>query len=248
MPKGSSGIKRVGGRKEAGASGMLARTIQEANALAVQLGIAKQADFTGIDVSAANEMITEIHATREMFPQLKELEYVGSFGNLEQLSGRSLPDNALGVFSEWSSGQKISIGINEKYASPQKISELRRGLRWEVQELWHPVGCDTVKAQIDHEIGHWIDRDVQAFRDRQIVREYRKHLHGVITTRTLPSGEKVQGSWSMIAGLSRYADNPRIQEFIAEAWSEYRNNPNPRPIAKAVGDRMVELYRKGHKK
>ena len=47
-------------------------------------------------------------------------------------------------------------------------------------------------------------------------------------------------------GLSEYAwnnsNNELIGEFIAEACSEYCNNPYPRPIANTVGDRIMELY------
>ena len=42
--------------------------------------------------------------------------------------------------------------------------------------------------------------------------------------------------------LSEYA-NANLFEFIAEAWSEYRNNPSPRPLANEVGDRIVEIAR-----
>ncbi|WP_300609138.1 hypothetical protein [Methanohalophilus sp.] len=42
-------------------------------------------------------------------------------------------------------------------------------------------------------------------------------------------------------GVSRYAIvNDR--EFIAELWSEYMNNPSPRPIAKEFGDWMKEQF------
>ena len=48
-------------------------------------------------------------------------------------------------------------------------------------------------------------------------------------------------------GLSRYAwknsNKEPIGEFIAEAWSEYCNNPSPRPIAKEIGDRILEVYK-----
>ena len=53
-------------------------------------------------------------------------------------------------------------------------------------------------------------------------------------------------------GLSEYAWNNTnkepIGEFIAEAWSEYCNNPKPRKIAKTVGDRIMELYKQWKKK
>ena len=44
-------------------------------------------------------------------------------------------------------------------------------------------------------------------------------------------------------GLSEYG-NTNIHEMIAEAFCEYRLSDSPRPIAKSVGDRMMELYKK----
>ncbi len=48
--------------------------------------------------------------------------------------------------------------------------------------------------------------------------------------------------------LSRYAwknKNRRpIREFIAEAWSEYKSNPNCRPLAKEVGDLIMLKLKK----
>ena len=40
--------------------------------------------------------------------------------------------------------------------------------------------------------------------------------------------------------LSTYAST-NIREFIAECWSEYRNNPNCREIAKKIGIRIEEI-------
>lgn len=48
--------------------------------------------------------------------------------------------------------------------------------------------------------------------------------------------------------LSEYAwnnDNPnRYVEFIAEAWSEYCNNPRPRTIAQKIGEIVEREYSK----
>ena len=55
-----------------------AKTIAEANTIAVQYGLAQNADFGKLDVSVANEMIKELQSRREMFPDLPELDFVGS--------------------------------------------------------------------------------------------------------------------------------------------------------------------------
>lgn len=41
--------------------------------------------------------------------------------------------------------------------------------------------------------------------------------------------------------LSTYSAT-NVKEFIAEAYSEYRNNPNPRDYSTKVYNRLKELY------
>ena len=46
--------------------------------------------------------------------------------------------------------------------------------------------------------------------------------------------------------LSQYAAT-NSSEFFAEAYSEYLNNPNPRPIAKKIGELLdEEIKRRGY--
>jgi starvation-inducible outer membrane lipoprotein len=42
--------------------------------------------------------------------------------------------------------------------------------------------------------------------------------------------------------LSKYGAK-NSSEFVAEAWSEFRNNPEPRPIAKKIGEKILSLYK-----
>ena len=228
MPKQSSGIKRGSGQSRT------KKAIAALNQRAVELGIAKRADFTGLDVAVAEEMITQIQATREMFPQLMELDFVGSFTELERTFGVDLkaPEGAIGVFHhKW--GPPAGLALNEKRFSPKGIATLLDDLKLSIEKKDHPEGCGTIKAIIDHEIGHWMDHSLLAFRDRRIGKIF-KPLYDD------------PDAMPMASALSSYARTSRL-EFIAEAWSEYRNNPHPRPVAKAVGDRMIELYRKVHK-
>ncbi|MDD6485878.1 MAG: minor capsid protein [Spirochaetales bacterium] len=93
-----------------------------------------------------------------------------------------------------------------------------------------PEGTASVKGTIDHEIAHQLDKMLDIRKDKVIMK-----LHKDLTNREITDG------------LSEYAwhnNNPEpIGEFIAEAWSEYCNNPNPRPIAETVGKRIEEMYK-----
>jgi hypothetical protein len=57
---------------------------------------------------------------------------------------------------------------------------------------------------------------------------------------------EVLKEWALLHGrvedeVSKYAAT-KIQEFIAEAWAEYRNNPTPRPAATKIGEIIVSRY------
>lgn len=111
---------------------------------------------------------------------------------------------------------------------------------------FHPVGCNTKKSVLDHEFGHSIyfalelDKPFANGEDEPlgklrnfIVSEYRKERDYIRKN------------------LSGYAAT-NLSEFFAEAFAEYENNPNPRNIAKTVGEYlqqyMTELKDGTHQK
>ncbi|MEE3314931.1 MAG: minor capsid protein [Treponema sp.] len=104
-----------------------------------------------------------------------------------------------------------------------------------VEIKWSPVGTESLKASLDHEIGHQLDSMLDIRKDSVILKLWKSLSNEQITD-----------------GLSEYAWNNTnkepIGEFIAEAWSEYCNNPKPRKISKTVGDRIMELYKQWKKK
>lgn len=106
-----------------------------------------------------------------------------------------------------------------------------------VEHKFHPVGCGTLKATLDHEIGHQVD-SLLDLRNDSVILDFWKDV----------SKDKQK----LTEELSEYAwnnDNPQpIGEFIAEAWAEYCNNPEPRMIAKTVGKRAEEVYKSWKKK
>ena len=55
----------------------VAKTIEEANSIAVKYGVAKYADFSGLDVQAANELISAVLKNKEIFPELPIFDCTG---------------------------------------------------------------------------------------------------------------------------------------------------------------------------
>jgi len=115
------------------------------------------------------------------------------------------------------------IAINECFASDNdKFNDHKTK---EVQAKHKPVGCDTSRATVDHELGHEIDRLVDARNDTYINNLYNEM--------------KENGNSREV--LSEYSETS-VKEFVAEAYSEYRNNPKPRDYSLKVYERLVYLY------
>ena len=92
---------------------------------------------------------------------------------------------------------------------------------------------DDFAAVTDHELGHEIDKLLNASSDFEI-REMYSEMMQAGTARDV---------------LSQYSAT-NVQEFIAESYSEFRNNPSPRELSTRVYNRLIELrdqkiYRKG---
>jgi len=110
------------------------------------------------------------------------------------------------------------ISVNEKFWGKQ-WSDLDRTLEMNVAVKYHPVGCDTAKSIIDHEVGHQVDDLYKLDKNSDILKwwdEMNAGKYGATVT----------------DALSIYAKDKGLTEAIAEAWAEGLNNPNPRPAAK----------------
>jgi len=123
-------------------------------------------------------------------------------------------------------GHLRRLVVNEKYG--KDYGAFVASLQNDVKSGWHPPGTDTVKAVMDHEFGHQID-DLLNLTRQGMIPELREIYSGALN------------NGGIGANLSRYAQtNPA--EFVAEAWAEYLNNPEPRPVAQAVGDLILKKH------
>ncbi|MBQ8318101.1 MAG: hypothetical protein IJX85_07160 [Lachnospiraceae bacterium] len=245
----------------------LAKKEALANELKNELGV-ENVDFSDFDVVVAENVRDSFRDAKKDFPDLS-VKYVGSDEKqeaglryaLEKAERERLEYTMGGVFSEQEldmlaresafqmiAGTKMGRAGAKAMASSTSIhsnsSELKSfegiTIRDDLVEdgkffdneksasgitRWSPVGCDTAKATIDHELGHEIDKLVGGSDDAVI-----KQLYGDMVLRKAGREE-----------LSGYSET-NVKEFIAEAYSEYRNNPEPRDIACKVYNRLVELY------
>jgi hypothetical protein len=229
-----------------------------------------KADFSDFDPDVANDMCQSVKQAKADFPDLK-LGYIGSIDN--QVNGiksclkdyyRSIGESVPGWkkeqienFAEYNASNYIKnsplnktkdtfawnlsipknagqptgglsqysgVAVNNIYASD--YARFAMAKKHEVAIKHKPIGCDTPKSTADHEMGHEIDNLLDASNDPKIAGLYQKMINdGDAETK-----------------LSGYSAT-NVKEFIAESYSEYRNNPNPREYSTIVVDRLKELYK-----
>jgi len=182
-------------------------------------------------------MYPEIKA---MYPSLNEAEFQkkldmhvkGRIKNLHLEIGKR--DYAQSIHNVQSFHKDISpriingITVNSSYG--KDITTWLKKLENDVLNKYHPIGCNSIKFVFDHELGHQIDDLLKISENKEIMDLFYSLSNDKITE-----------------GLSEYAwknDNTNhINEFIAEAWGEYCNNPNPREIARKIGEFIKMRYK-----
>lgn len=235
-----------------------AATIDEAEAFARSLGL--NVSYKGVDIDVANEMNASFDRGLKYCPKVSErLKSVGSGQAINKMYKDALTDYYMqsdsvqqlrDVFNmsddkilerakKWASKtvgrikgetyafargegatQELAIKysgifVNDAYGGNK--SKFLADLADDVKRKFHPVGCDTIKSVFDHEMGHQIDYAVGLRTNADMVKLWR--------SLTAPE---------IIDGLSKYATK-NIGEFIAEGYSEYLNNPQPREISRKIG-------------
>jgi hypothetical protein len=171
-----------------------------------------------------------------------QLEPLLKAGYTEDTIRYSAKKHAEKYYKEWKPNSHVMAvsldgtnwqGISLNTTFGKSPEAWRKSLKRDVESKFHPVGCDSIKYVIDHEIGHQIDDILGVSIDNTV-----KEMYNTITE------EGIKG------GLSNYA-NKNIHEFVAEAWAEYRNNATPRPIAAKIGaiiDDKIASYLKNEVK
>ena len=228
--------------------------------LCIESGLVSTADFSGFDPRVSYDFANAIQTAKNDFPEL-EINYIGSIEN--QVAGirndfensyynyfiktgfsedqakqlakvyadekiNEMGMNDVGGTYAWSFnsggalGQYDGVAVNGQYA--KDYDEFRNHKQYDESLKWAPIGCGTPKAVADHELGHEIDRLVGGSEDHEIISKY----------------NEIMNTGCAEEYLSGYSQE-NVREFIAEAYSEYRNNPNPRETSRFVYNRLIEL-------
>lgn len=250
-----------------------AGSIKEAEQFVIDAGV-ENVSFKGIDLEVANGMNESLHEHFRDFPELKNnIHYWGSaqkkkeflgdivreyyeerYQPLRSVYGDKRIDDRIkkDVIRYFKTSGEVAhafdhrevfknetmsgIAINQKYGA--NLLSLSSMLKRAVEEKWYPIGCDGVKSIFDHELGHQLDYLLKISNNVEFMEIYTKGIHGKHVTRETLSQYTVNNK----------NDSINKKETIAEAWAEYRNNPQPRDFAKAIGELIEKEYRKKFRK
>lgn len=204
-------------------------------------------DYAGLDVRTANSMNEALARHLELHPELAgKIKYYGTAQGQATLAYKldleAATQKFMSVGYDRAKAEQFAQAVVSKYRVPPNnvahywkraddasgiafnknagkyFDRLEENLKRDVASGFHPEGCDSIKSMVDHEFGHALD-DLYGIKSDPKFREYYQ---------ALSAGEKA-------AAVSRYGAT-NADEFIAEAWAEYTNNPTPRPAAKLIGD------------
>ncbi len=156
-----------------------------------------------------------------IIPQMsKTCHYIGMINDIKGIVGSRSSNGEWAYWTKNGVGTG-AIGINEHQLKDK--ARLKAAMVESEAKKFHPVGCGTAKALLDHECGHAI-QEALLLGDSDF-----QHIH---------SEWKRQDRKARIDSVSEYALK-NSSEFFAECWSEFRNNPNPRPYAKRIGELVM---------
>jgi SPP1 gp7 family putative phage head morphogenesis protein len=230
-----------------------AKTIKEAEKFAVDAGLADFADYKGIDVSVANEMNKSLFEHLNEFPELRDnqrfvgtgqaqfakytaiarerhINHVINLGFDRETAERTAkiaiktPRMSGTTFAQsWAQRDVQGIAVNKKWG--KDIEKLKKELKRNEEVKFHPEGTGSIKGIMDHEMGHQLDDLLGTRKSGEMNDLYISHLK----------------AGTIESDLSRYAKT-NMAEFIAEGWSEFKNNPKPRPLSKIIGEIILKQY------
>lgn len=242
-----------------------AETIEEANAFAQSLGIAKHVDYLGVDLDVANEFNKRLVWYRDnVKPELLNMEYFGTDSGRVKFRLKRHDEwakTALKDKSIWPVGFTLKQKKAFLKAQRDKIllhdelpARAMAGYNVFDEAIIFKEGCFFSKDRI-LEIAR-CDKGFVIVGDNEGITATLDHEIGhALDFRSKPrisSDSVVRQEWESFKGskipearknLSEYAlDNQ--EEFIAESWAEFMNHKSPREIANRVGARVFELVRR----
>ena len=184
--------------------------------------------LSGVDADLATETAETIKTVVGKYPNCKDAFSAFVASDNEDRIFEKEPKTI--AFFEANSKE---IRLNPNYYGDKE--HLDNVYKKTVEQKFHPEGT-SYNALIVHEMAHALDTYASTKKGYSVSADIKKTVHAM--------HHKSGGALTpdkMVEGLSGYA-TVNHREFFAEAMAEYLTSPNPRPIAKTVGqmfDRMA---------
>jgi hypothetical protein len=195
-----------------------------------KLGI-KNVNLTGID---------DLRILREIESQLNQL--VKKYGkSITELISR--PNG----FYALSTARGKSIGLNPKYFND--LNNFLKSLTEDFSTGFHVKGVpdgELIQSLLTHEYGHSLTqseiyRKIGLFDDFAAVRS--RYIEQIKKIAAMPEGTQRNALIEKYY-ISHYG-NKSVDEFVAEAFTDYIHNPNPSPFSTEIGKLIDGKYKKG---
>jgi hypothetical protein len=134
-------------------------------------------------------------------------------------------------------GKYEGITFNKKWAS--SYDDFAQAIVKDIKAGWHPIGVESPASVLTHEFGHQLDYYLKEKGTRDWIdamyADMRQQAAGL-----MKAGKTSREAYGSL--LSEYA-NENSKEFFAEAFAEWVHSPNPRTIAKAVGEKLLNVLK-----
>lgn len=253
--------------KEAPLTFVPAKTLKEASDFGMKMGL-KVVDYKGFDLEYANDLNQQFEILSRKYPEIVDtIKFLGTsqrrnkglndeyfkdyFGkvvksgygvqilqtygqkhgmimleakakqNFRKPAGKVASNNVASA-SNHTWGDWAGIAFNATHT--KDYTAMKASNAYSVKVKWHPIGTESPVSTMSHEFAHKIDYFLEEAGFRHIIMEEVNKVN-------------VKGASWIKENLSQYAST-NDREIIAEAFSEYMHNPNPRPSAIAIGEAM----------
>ncbi len=164
-------------------------------------------------------------------------KYPGMAGKFESLTVEKLSKN---IYADCLPISGDNIRVNELFFSD--VNKFESKYAKDLLILYHPEGTDY-KSVVTHEIGHRVDGVLTFVLQRGIIKNNGTIEHASTEIRKLVLKKLKLTKNDIGSNLSGYAAAKGDREFFAEAFAEYIDSDNPRPIAIEFGKILDEFMK-----